>query len=61
MSNWDSTFEAIDLCIESKDFEEAKMLIEGAIKEANRVLIDPTFLVEQLRRQQKMVEDRLTC
>ena len=58
-TNWDTTFQAIDLCIESKDFEEAKTLIDRAIQEANQVLIDPTFLVKQLRHQRKMVEGKL--
>jgi hypothetical protein len=50
-TDWDARFQAIELCIESKDFDEAKRLIDAAIIEANRVLIDPTFLVRQLRAQ----------
>jgi hypothetical protein len=58
-TNWDTTFDAINLCIDSKDFKEAKILIDRAIREANRVLVDPTFLVKQLKNQKKMVEDKL--
>ena len=60
MTDWESTFEAIDLCIESKDFEEARNLIDHAIWKANHVLIDPTFLVKQLNKQKEMVESQIT-
>ena len=58
-TNWDTTFDAINLCIDCKDFDEASKLIDRAIKEANRVLVDPTFLVKQLKKQRKMVEEKL--
>ena len=55
-TDWDIRFQAIDLAIESKDFENARQLIDAAIIEANRVLIDPTFLVRQLREQRKKLD-----
>lgn len=51
--DWQSTFDAIDLCIESKDFEEAKYLIEEAIKSAEKLLINPALLVQQLEKQRE--------
>tara|TARA_Y100001935_G_C16945566_1_gene332146 strand:+ start:324 stop:494 length:171 start_codon:yes stop_codon:yes gene_type:complete len=51
--DWQSTFDAIDLCIESKDFEEAKVLIDEAIKDAERLLINPELLVKQLTKQRE--------
>jgi hypothetical protein len=51
--DWQSTFDAIELCIESKDFEEAKYLIEEAIKSAEQLLINPELLVEQLKKQRE--------
>jgi hypothetical protein len=59
-TNWSSTFQSIDLYIESKDFEAAKELIDEAIMEAHRVMIDPTFLVRQLQGQKKQMENRLS-
>lgn len=53
MSNWSLTFDAIELCIASKDFQEAIVLIDGAIAEAQRVMVDPSFLITQLELQKK--------
>ena len=56
-TNWDARFQAIDLAIDSKDFEAARTLIDETIRDAHIALIDPTFLVRELRRQRKRVEE----
>jgi len=55
-TNWDARFQAIDLAIKSKDFEAAREIIDQTITDAHAALIDPTFLVRELRRQRKLVE-----
>lgn len=55
MFPWSSYFDAIDLSIESKDFYNARKLISDAIDEAERALIDPRFLIKQLKAQQEKV------
>lgn len=50
-TDWDDRFQEIDLCIASKNFSRAKTLIDRAITKANRVLIDPSFLVKELEKQ----------
>lgn len=55
--NWDARFRAIDLSIESKDFDTAKAVIDQTIIDARNSLVDPTFLVRELRRQKKLVEE----
>ena len=55
--NWDARFRAIDLSIESKDFETAKAVIDRTIVDAHAALVDPTFLIRELRRQKKLVEE----
>lgn len=57
--NWDARFRAIDLSIESKDFETARAVIDQTIIDAHAALVDPTFLIRELRRQRKLVEDSL--
>lgn len=56
MFPWNACFEEIDLCIESKDYEGAKTLIQNAMVEAERALIDPRFLMTQLRGEKIKVE-----
>jgi hypothetical protein len=58
-TNWDARFRAIDLAIDSKDFEGAKELIDETITDAHVALIDPTFLVRELHRQRKKLENSL--
>jgi len=57
--NWDARFRAIKLSIESKDFETAQEIIDRTIADAHIALIDPTFLVRELRRQRKIVSEAL--
>jgi len=58
-TNWDARFQAIDLAIKSKDFKAAQEVIDQTITDAHAALIDPTFLVRELRRQRKLVEEAL--
>jgi hypothetical protein len=53
--NWDARFRAIELSIESKDFKTAQEIIDRTIADAHAALVDPTFLVRELRRQRENI------
>jgi len=55
MFPWNNVFEQVDLAVESKDWDGALDLLDAMVQEASANLIDPSFLLRQLRDQQKQI------